>query len=84
MDMWGGSPANLCTGNAFYGCERTSGAGGNYLNPIRSARLRTVNSLPMKYGKIEIRAQIPKGEWIWPAIWMMSKSNPYGEWPGML
>lgn len=39
MDLWGGSPADLCTSNAFYGCERQSGAGGNYLNPVQ-ARLR--------------------------------------------
>jgi hypothetical protein len=25
MDMWGGSPVDACTGNNFYGCERTSG-----------------------------------------------------------
>ncbi len=25
MDMWGGSPADMCTGNNFYGCERTAG-----------------------------------------------------------
>ena len=40
--MWGGMPADHCTGNDFYGCERTSGAGGNILNPISSARIRTV------------------------------------------
>jgi len=80
-DAWGMSPASLCTGNAFYGCERISGAGGNYINPIKSARLRTVNSLNLLYGKVEVRAQIPKGDWIWPAIWMLPKSNYYGEWP---
>lgn len=80
-DAWGSSPANLCTGNAFYGCERTSGAGGNYLNPIKSARLRTVNSFNIKYGKVEVRAKMPKGDWLWPAIWMLPKSNYYGEWP---
>lgn len=25
MDLWGGSPVDQCTGNNFYGCERTSG-----------------------------------------------------------
>jgi beta-glucanase (GH16 family) len=80
-DAWGSSPANLCTGNAFYGCERTSGAGGNILNPIKSARLRTVKSLNVRYGRVEVRAQIPKGDWIWPAIWMLPESNAYGEWP---
>ena len=22
MDIWGGTPADVCTSNAFYGCER--------------------------------------------------------------
>ena len=24
LSLWGGSPADLCTSNAFYGCERQS------------------------------------------------------------
>lgn len=80
-DLWGSQPSNMCTGNAFYGCERIAGAGGNYINPIKSARLRTVHSFNTKYGKVEVKAKIPKGDWIWPAIWMLPKSNYYGEWP---
>jgi beta-glucanase (GH16 family) len=68
--LWGGSPADLCTSNQFYGCERTAG-GTNIINPIQSARLRTVNSFNFKYGRVEVRAQLPKGDWIWPAIWML-------------
>jgi hypothetical protein len=81
MDMWGGSPADLCTGNRFYGCLRTSGAGGNYLNPIRSASLRTVHSFNFLYGRVEVKAQLPKGDWLWPAIWLLPTYNQYGEWP---
>ena len=79
--MWGGSPADMCTSNAFYGCERNAGASGNYINPITSARLRTVNGFSTKYGKIEITAQLPKGDWLWPAIWMLPKYNEFGNWP---
>jgi beta-glucanase (GH16 family) len=68
--LWGGSPADLCTSNQFWGCERTAG-GTNIINPIQSARLRTVNSFNFKYGRVEVRAQLPKGDWIWPAIWML-------------
>ena len=42
MNLWGGTPADQCTSNDWYGCERTSGGGGNYLNPIMSARVRSV------------------------------------------
>ena len=81
MDIWGSDPANLCTGPQFYGCFRTSGAGGNYLNPIRSARIRTAESFNFKYGRVEVKAQLPKGDWIWPAIWMLPTTNQYGTWP---
>ena len=81
MDMWGGSPADQCTGNNFYGCERTSGAGGNILNPIQSAKLTTSTSFSIKYGRVEVRAKLPRGDWLWPAIWMLPANNIYGMWP---
>jgi len=81
LSLWGASPADMCTGNAFYGCERNAGASGNVINPIQSARLRTVNGFSFKYGRVEIRAKLPKGDWIWPAIWMLPKYNGFGQWP---
>jgi len=30
---------------------------------------------------VQIRAQLPKGDWIWPAIWLLPKHNFYGNWP---
>jgi beta-glucanase (GH16 family) len=61
----GAHPGNLCTGNAFYGCQR-QGTSTNYLNVIQSARLRTAETFAFKYGRIEVRAQVPRGDWIWP------------------
>lgn len=81
INIWGGAPADQCTSNAFYGCERTGGAGGNVINPIRSARIRTVNSFSTKYGRVEVKAKLPKGDWLWPAIWMLPTHNEYGTWP---
>jgi beta-glucanase (GH16 family) len=81
VDIWGMSPAELCTGNGFYGCMRSAAASGNYINPIRSARLRSVNSFSTKYGRVEINAKLPQGDWLWPAIWMLPKRNEYGPWP---
>jgi len=54
--MWGGTPADMCTSNAWYGCERNAGGSGNYINPIMSARLRTVNSFSFTYGRVEVKA----------------------------
>eukprot|EP00475_Leptophrys_vorax_P045439 TRINITY_DN941_c0_g1_i2.p1 TRINITY_DN941_c0_g1~~TRINITY_DN941_c0_g1_i2.p1 ORF type:complete len:272 (-),score=55.99 TRINITY_DN941_c0_g1_i2:620-1435(-) len=81
MDLWGASPADSCTGNSFYGCERTSGAGGNYINPIQSARIRSIHGFTFTYGRLEVRAKLPRGDWLWPAIWMLPAQNVYGQWP---
>lgn len=81
LDIWGGSPADLCTAPQFYGCMRQAGGGGNVLNPIKSAAVRTAESFSFKYGKLEVRAKIPKGDWLWPAIWLLPRWNSYGKWP---
>lgn len=46
-----------------------------------SARLTSKNKGDWKYGRMEIKARIPKGRGIWPAIWMMPTHNSYGTWP---
>lgn len=81
VDIWGASPADQCTGNAFYGCMRSAAGSGNYINPVRSARIRTAKSFAFQYGRIEIRAKLPRGDWLWPAIWLLPKHNEYGPWP---
>ena len=81
INLWGSTPADQCTSNAFYGCSRVAGGGGNVINPIQSARIRTAQSFSTKYGRVEIRAKLPKGDWIWPAMWMLPRWNQYGQWP---
>lgn len=81
LNIWGSTPADYCTGPSFFGCMRQGGAGGNILNPVKSASLRTVNSFFFKYGKVEVRARLPKGDWLWPAIWLLPRWNNYGNWP---
>lgn len=51
--------------------------GSNYT----SARLVTKNKGDWKYGRIEVKAKIPKGKGMWPAIWMLSTDWEYGGWP---
>lgn len=68
LDIWGNTPASVCTSNADYGCFR-QGTGTNYLNPLQSARLRTVHSFNFKYGRVEAEAKLPKGDWLWPGRW---------------
>ncbi|XP_018014472.1 beta-1,3-glucan-binding protein [Hyalella azteca] len=79
-DMWGAHGRNeKCTGNAFYGCFR-AGANG-LLNPVMSGRLRTLPFFGVAFGRVEVRAKLPRGDWLWPAIWMMPRNFEYGLWP---
>lgn len=80
LNVNGGAPADACTNALFWGCER-QGNPTNIVNPVKSARIRTVNSFAFKYGTVEIRAKMPAGDWLWPALWMMPKMNAYGGWP---
>jgi beta-glucanase (GH16 family) len=49
--------------------------------PVRSARLTTQGKKSIHYGRIEVTAKLPKGDWLWPAIWMMPEESIYGPWP---
>ena len=51
------------------------------INPVRSARLSTKMSSSIKYGKVEVVAKLPVGDWLWPAIWMLPTNDTYGPWP---
>jgi beta-glucanase (GH16 family) len=31
--------------------------------------LTTKGKKSIKYGKVEVVAKMPKGDWLWPAIW---------------
>jgi beta-glucanase (GH16 family) len=45
-----------------------------------SGRLRTKNRGDWTYGRFEIRAKLPSGRGLWPAVWMMPTDNAYGGW----
>jgi beta-glucanase (GH16 family) len=46
-----------------------------------SARIQTKGKGDWKYGKFEIRAKLPTGRGVWPAIWMLPTNWEYGNWP---
>jgi beta-glucanase (GH16 family) len=53
----------------------------NYQNKqYTSARVNTKDTASWKYGKFQTRAKLPKGDYLWPAIWMMPKDSVYGMW----
>ena len=49
--------------------------------PYTSARLRTKGKGDWRYGRFEIRAKLPTGQGVWPAIWMLPTDWVYGSWP---
>jgi beta-glucanase (GH16 family) len=54
----------------------------NYLGKeYTSARMRTLNKGDWTYGRFDIRAKLPFGQGLWPAIWMLPSDWFYGGWP---
>lgn len=49
-------------------------------NGYTSARLTTKGKGDWTYGRIEVRAKLPKGVGTWPAIWMLASTTPL-KWP---
>jgi len=80
----GGATLNLwnegCTNDQWGGCIKSSG-NGNVLPPVQSARLHTRGTLSCKYCHVQIRARLPRGDWLWPALWLLPRDLVYGGWP---
>ena len=47
-----------------------------------SAKLTTQNLFSMHFGRIEIKAKMPKGQGLLPAIWMLGDNKDQIDWPG--
>ncbi|KAK9366093.1 concanavalin A-like lectin/glucanase domain-containing protein [Lipomyces kononenkoae] len=74
--------AGTCTSTALSDCAIASNSTlGQMIPPIMSARLTTKKVANIRYGKVEVTAKLPQGDWIWPAIWMMPTNSVYGVWP---
>lgn len=46
-----------------------------------SAKIHTQNKFSFKYGRVDIRAQLPQGQGIWPALWMLGNNITTVGWP---
>lgn len=67
-----------CTGRSGSSeCQRQ--AQGSYiLPPILSGRIDTKDSFAFLYGRIEIRAKLPRGDWIYPLLSLEPLESIYG------
>ncbi|XP_061171412.1 beta-1,3-glucan-binding protein-like [Saccostrea echinata] len=73
--VWG-----ACTKAMHHGCHKAAyGNGQEILNPVMSGLIYTHAAI--KYGRVNVRARIPRGDWLWPAIWLMPTNSVYGSWP---
>ncbi len=46
-----------------------------------SSRMVTKGKKEFKYGRVDIRAILPKGQGIWPALWMLGSNISSVNWP---
>lgn len=46
-----------------------------------SARITTKGKIEQRYGRIEARMQLPWGQGLWPAFWMLGSNIDEVEWP---
>ena len=49
--------------------------------PYTSARLTTQGKESFQYGRIDIRAKVPYGQGVWPALWMLGDNFGSAGWP---
>ncbi len=50
-------------------------------NDYTSARISTKGKRAFQYGRVDIRAAMPKGKGIWPALWMLGSNIDTNPWP---
>ena len=60
-----------CTSDDYKSCSiKSNETTGLVIPPVRSARLSTKGKKTIKYGRVEVVAKMPRGDWLWPAIWL--------------
>ena len=59
--------------------KTTNDGGSDYYT---SGKITSQNKKDFTYGKVVVSAKVPRGQGLWPAIWMMPTVQEfYGEWP---
>ncbi|RKF61049.1 Beta-1,3-glucan-binding protein [Erysiphe neolycopersici] len=72
----------ICSSNLLSNCVTiTNLTTGTIVQPVKSGRINTKMGARIKYGRVEVTAKLPAGDWLWPAIWMLPVNATYGIWP---
>ncbi len=79
LEYYTDSPKNifLSKGNLIIEARKEAFSGFSYT----SARITTQNKKHFKFGRIDIRAKLPVGKGMWPALWMLGSNIPSVGWP---
>ena len=64
-----GQCSSTSTADCVVVSNSTFSGNATIINPVRSARILTQGKHSIRYGKVEVVAKLPKGDWLWPAIW---------------
>ncbi|XP_004535535.1 gram-negative bacteria-binding protein 1 isoform X1 [Ceratitis capitata] len=51
------------------------------LPPVLTARINTKHAFSFKYGRVEVRAKLPQGDWLFPLLLLEPLVNLYGQQP---
>lgn len=70
---------NTTVNNGFLIIEAREEAFGG--KQYTSSRIKTQEKQSFKFGRMDIRAVLPKGQGIWPAIWMLGDNITEVNWP---
>ena len=74
--------AGTCSSRELDACVSiTNTTEGTIITPVKSGRINTKKGAKIKYGRVEVTATMPAGDWLWPAIWMLPVTETYGPWP---
>jgi beta-glucanase (GH16 family) len=71
-----------CSSNILSNCVSiTNSSAGTIIQPAKSGRINSKAGATIRYGRVQVTAKLPSGDWLWPAIWMLPVNDTYGPWP---
>lgn len=79
LEYYTNSPDNAYVGNGTLIIQAKQQNQGN--RHYTSARLLTKGKKDFAFGRVDVRAKLPQGKGLWPAIWMLGSDIDQNNWP---